>query len=235
MVPRLLDDRGALSLSLRNDPTIARAVGLGSLGLDRFSETISDPQRYRRPTAVDWATGAAMPIAADCFAELGGWDESFFLYSEETDFCLRARQHGWSVRYTPAAEATHTGGGSGSKRGAARHGAGQPGPPLRSPPRAAMGLPLPGGQHRGRGLVDRTPQVGLGGGVDDAGATPTETARAQGRPKPHPGLTLPRLLRHRCLRAAAFPLRLTSHRPTWLTWWVAASTASIPSERTLAE
>ena len=33
-----------------------------------------------------------------------------FLYSEETDFCLRARDHGWLVRYTPDASAVHIGG-----------------------------------------------------------------------------------------------------------------------------
>ena len=48
-----------------------------------------------------------------CNDALGGWDESFFLYSEETDYCLRARDAGWLTRYVPEATATHIGGQSG--------------------------------------------------------------------------------------------------------------------------
>ena len=51
-----------------------------------------------------------MLIDRRCYDALGGWDESFFLYSEETDFCLRARDEGWLVGYTPEAAATHIGG-----------------------------------------------------------------------------------------------------------------------------
>ena len=46
-------------------------------------------------------------------AALGGMDESYFLYSEETDFSLRAKDAGWATVYTPAAGAMHVGGGSG--------------------------------------------------------------------------------------------------------------------------
>jgi N-acetylglucosaminyl-diphospho-decaprenol L-rhamnosyltransferase len=44
---------------------------------------------------------------------LGGWDESYFLYSEETDFCLRARDMGIATWYEPTAEVIHVGGASG--------------------------------------------------------------------------------------------------------------------------
>jgi N-acetylglucosaminyl-diphospho-decaprenol L-rhamnosyltransferase len=42
----------------------------------------------------------------------GRWDESFFLYSEECDYCLRARDHGFATRLAPAAEVRHLGGES---------------------------------------------------------------------------------------------------------------------------
>jgi GT2 family glycosyltransferase len=41
---------------------------------------------------------------------VGGWDESFFLFSEETDFALRAGDLGYALRYDPAAVTTHIGG-----------------------------------------------------------------------------------------------------------------------------
>jgi N-acetylglucosaminyl-diphospho-decaprenol L-rhamnosyltransferase len=62
---------------------------------------------------VDWALGAVMVVSRTCLDALGGWDASYFLYSEETDFCLRARDFGWETWYEPRAMATHVGGASG--------------------------------------------------------------------------------------------------------------------------
>lgn len=113
VVPKLTDERGALSYSLRNYPTVARALGLGWLKRPTFSEIVTDRDRYDSPSFVDWATGAAMLIRWSCFNTLGGWDPSYFLYSEETDFCIRARNQGWRIRFTPTAIMAHIGGGSG--------------------------------------------------------------------------------------------------------------------------
>ncbi len=44
---------------------------------------------------------------------MGAWDESYLLYSEETDFCLRAADLGWSTWYEPASVIEHIGGDSG--------------------------------------------------------------------------------------------------------------------------
>ena len=113
IVPKLLDRDGELSHSLRRAPRLTRAMGLGFTKLPQFSERITDTVAYERSTTADWATGAVMLINADCFTELGGWDESFFLYSEETDFCLRAQDRGWRTTLEPSAIAVHTAGGSG--------------------------------------------------------------------------------------------------------------------------
>jgi glycosyltransferase involved in cell wall biosynthesis len=51
-----------------------------------------------------------MLVSADCFAAIGPMDESFFLYSEETELMLRASDAGWSTRYVPEARAVHVGG-----------------------------------------------------------------------------------------------------------------------------
>jgi GT2 family glycosyltransferase len=118
VVPLLYDEHGELSKSLRREPSVVRALGEAVLGAraGRFSllgEVILDDEAYRRPSVVDWATGAAMLISADCLAESGPWDESFFLYSEETEFALRARDLGYATRLAPEASAMHIGGESG--------------------------------------------------------------------------------------------------------------------------
>ncbi|MEU4037238.1 glycosyltransferase family 2 protein [Streptomyces collinus] len=104
--------------SLRRESSVFRALGeavIGNRRAGRFpalSELVTDPAAYRRPTRADWATGALMAISADCLAACGPWDESFFLYSEETEFCLRARDLGHVTRLEPTAEAVHLGGDS---------------------------------------------------------------------------------------------------------------------------
>jgi len=112
--PRVLDDDGGLFHSLRREPTIPRAAGLGRTGRPWLSEVVSDPASYRSTCTVDWALGAVLLVSRECHELLGGWDESFFLYSEETDLCLRARDLGLATRYVPEAVCTHIGGGSGS-------------------------------------------------------------------------------------------------------------------------
>ncbi|WP_205745588.1 glycosyltransferase [Egibacter rhizosphaerae] len=116
VVPRLENPQGRLLPSLRRAPTVRRAVGEALLGGWRagrqaaFGELVVDPGVYRERTEADWASGAAMVIDRDCLRTVGPWDESFFLYSEETEFCLRARDRGYQVMLEPDAEAVHIGG-----------------------------------------------------------------------------------------------------------------------------
>jgi N-acetylglucosaminyl-diphospho-decaprenol L-rhamnosyltransferase len=56
---------------------------------------------------VDWVTGGCLLVRRDCFEQLGGLDETFFLYYEDVDFCRRASDAGWSVWYDPALDVTH--------------------------------------------------------------------------------------------------------------------------------
>lgn len=113
VVPRVLDTDGRLVPSMRREPTWLRNLGLGSTGLPLFAEYVDDPAAYDRPQTCDWALGAALLVDRECHRQLVGWDASYFLYSEETDFCLRARDAGWLTRYAPTAVVTHIGGQSG--------------------------------------------------------------------------------------------------------------------------
>lgn len=118
-VPLLYEEgRDTPHHSLRRESSVSRALGEALIGnrragrFPRLSEIVTDPAAYRRPTRADWATGALMAISADCRAACGPWDESFFLYSEETEFCLRARDLGYATQLEPTAEAVHLGGDS---------------------------------------------------------------------------------------------------------------------------
>ena len=68
-----------------------RAIGLTFTRVPKLSEYCNRPDDYLSTRVVDWALGAVMLVRRECFAALDGWDASYFLYSEETDFCLRAR------------------------------------------------------------------------------------------------------------------------------------------------
>jgi GT2 family glycosyltransferase len=69
-----------------------------------------------RPRAVDWAVGAALLFRREALEELGGLDERFFMYVEDLDWCWRAREAGWEVRFEPAAVVRHVGNASGEAR-----------------------------------------------------------------------------------------------------------------------
>jgi N-acetylglucosaminyl-diphospho-decaprenol L-rhamnosyltransferase len=67
---------------------------------------------YDRPQRVDLAIGAALAIRRTVFAEIGTFDERFFLYHEEVDFAKRAAEAGWETWFVPSSEAVHEGMGS---------------------------------------------------------------------------------------------------------------------------
>jgi len=115
-VPRILDATGHLKYSLRREPTILRALGEAMLGGRRsaryrpLGDLIRDPAYYTDGATADWATGAALFVPTHAGDTVGSWDERFFLYSEETDYALRVRDHGMRLQLVQAASVTHPGG-----------------------------------------------------------------------------------------------------------------------------
>ncbi|AUH35448.1 glycosyltransferase family 2 protein [Paracoccus tegillarcae] len=71
--------------------------------------TIPQPDASR---AVDWSAGASMMIRREVLDEIGLFDETFFLYFEETDLCRRAGQAGWQTHYVWDSLVTHIGSAS---------------------------------------------------------------------------------------------------------------------------
>lgn len=114
VAPRLVDENGATLRSCRRSPSILRTIVetvVGGTRAGRFGEAYEPRDRAHE---VDWATGAALLLRRHMVDVLGGMDESFFLYSEETEFCLRARQRGFRVMVEPMATVMHVGGELGS-------------------------------------------------------------------------------------------------------------------------
>lgn len=118
VVPRLDDASGRLISSRRREPTLRRALADAVLGAERagriadLGEVITDPGDYEDEVPTDWAEGSTQLVSARCWAAVGPWDESYFLYSEETDFALRARDAGFATYFVPTARAVHLEGGS---------------------------------------------------------------------------------------------------------------------------
>jgi len=70
---------------------------------------------------VDWVVGAAMLVRREAIQQVGGLDESFFMYSEELDWCRRIKAAGWRVVYQPTAQIIHHVGKSSEQAIPARH------------------------------------------------------------------------------------------------------------------
>ena len=60
-------------------------------------------------------SGSCMFIRREVYEQIGGLDEQFFAYQEDSDYCMRARQAGWKVMYVPLSSIIHYAGEGGSK------------------------------------------------------------------------------------------------------------------------
>jgi N-acetylglucosaminyl-diphospho-decaprenol L-rhamnosyltransferase len=124
VAPRLLNLDGTLQPTLRRAPTVRGAlaealVGGKLAGRMGLGELIFDESSHDRARSSAWATGAALLISWQAVVQVGPWNESFLLYSEETEFIFRAADRGWTMWYEPSAVVDHRGGESGTNPGLA--------------------------------------------------------------------------------------------------------------------
>jgi GT2 family glycosyltransferase len=70
---------------------------------------------------VDWVQGSAMMVRRTVYEQIGGLDEGYFMYSEELDWCKRAKQVGWRVVFLGSATIIHYGGKSSEQAVARSH------------------------------------------------------------------------------------------------------------------
>ena len=71
-----------------------------------------DYGQYDTPSATDFISGCAMFVKKEVFEKIGLFDERFFLYWEDVDFCQRAKKVGFGVTYIPQAKLWHANAGS---------------------------------------------------------------------------------------------------------------------------
>jgi len=124
--PCILSADGTRYPSARRFPSPSVAVGHALLGVlspgNRFTRRYRmadlDPPASPRPSAVavDWVSGACFMARHRALKELGGFDESYFMYMEDVDLCWRAHRAGWNISYVPAAVVTHQQGLSTGRR-----------------------------------------------------------------------------------------------------------------------
>jgi N-acetylglucosaminyl-diphospho-decaprenol L-rhamnosyltransferase len=101
---RLRNRDGSPQASSGPFPTLARTLA-GMFRPRSRRKCTHRSESTRQP--VDWVTGGCLLVRRDCFRQLGGLDESFFLYYEDVDFCRRAAAAGWGVWFDPSLEVTH--------------------------------------------------------------------------------------------------------------------------------
>ncbi len=77
------------------------------IGLAGWGEP--DDGRYDTPRDVEWVPGCSLLLSCAALAEIGPFDEHFFAYHEDVDWCTTARERGWRIRYAPGAVVRHRG------------------------------------------------------------------------------------------------------------------------------
>lgn len=124
--PRLRYPDGTVQPSRRRFPSAA-TLFVESTQLQRFSPDNRLLRRYYvadrsddEPQEVDWLIGACLCVRATAIEHVGLFDERFFMYSEELDWCRRFRAAGWRIAYVPEAEVSHLEGASSRLNLAAR-------------------------------------------------------------------------------------------------------------------
>lgn len=115
--PRVLNEDGSLQVSCHRfaAPLYAWMENLWLAKLLPRHSRYSDYRRWPhdRRRNVDYVIGACLMAPRSVYEKVGGFDERFFMYSEEADWQKRIRAAGWEVVFTPDAVVTHLGGASG--------------------------------------------------------------------------------------------------------------------------
>ena len=115
--PRTLNSDGSHQSTRRRFPSLTTAL-FESTWLAKFAPPGLLDRYFMRGTddhaimPVDWAQGSALMLRRELLGDIGGLDEGYMMYSEELDYCKRAKAANWQVVYHGGAVITHHGGKS---------------------------------------------------------------------------------------------------------------------------
>jgi N-acetylglucosaminyl-diphospho-decaprenol L-rhamnosyltransferase len=110
--PRIFTDTGEVYPSVRSFPSFADAAGHALLAQFRPDNPFTRRYNPGTPegevvTDAGWISGSCFLARRAALEELGGFDEAYFMYLEDTDLCWRAHHAGWGVGFAGTASVTH--------------------------------------------------------------------------------------------------------------------------------
>jgi len=95
-----------------NEPTVIQSAG-GMLGKywqsQHLGQNEADAGQFTSPHAVEWISGCAILVRRAAIENAGMLDASFFIYWEETEWCIRVARSGWKIVHVPQAKIWHKG------------------------------------------------------------------------------------------------------------------------------
>lgn len=113
IAPKLVYPSGEIQPSCRRYPTL-RALLLRRIGFMKhifgtapLASFLMEDKYFEAPTEVEWLIGACIMIKRRAIEDVGFFDEHFFLYYEDLDWCYRAQKHGWKIYYLPKLKSIH--------------------------------------------------------------------------------------------------------------------------------
>jgi GT2 family glycosyltransferase len=113
---QLVDGQGHIARTCARQPTVwsilGQSLGLDRLGLAIFPTHFVSDWNHGDTRAVDQVMGAFFLIRNSLFQNTGGFDERFFVYFEDMDMAVRARDLGWTSAYVSTARVFHRGKGT---------------------------------------------------------------------------------------------------------------------------
>lgn len=125
-VQKLQDDQtiGVIGGKLQNEKGITSESAGSFYTVPRVFQMLflqTKNKNLQTGQGVDWVSGGYMLVSAKLFKELNGFDEAFFMYVEDMEFCFRVKKRGYSVYFEPKLIALHKGQGSSNRTFAIVH------------------------------------------------------------------------------------------------------------------
>lgn len=109
--PKLIYPDGERQISCYRFPSllmpIYRRTFLGKLNAQYLDDYLYQRSNLDEPLEVDWIMGSCLLLSRELLNKLGGFDERFFMYFEDTDLCRRIKQLGLKAIYNPTVTVKH--------------------------------------------------------------------------------------------------------------------------------